>query len=207
MVSKASEDLPEPDRPVNTTSWSRGMATSMFLRLCSRAPRIAITRASPGFLPGTFVHGTLARAIAPAATVVGSLGAIIRNVVRTGAFRQSPRGARIGGGDNRKIRRRTRSKKQRAGARPAPAQVFEAAALPLRVRSGSSRRPRTMLALNVTSLATPQVRRAAGRLAEIDIEIFDLGRPGAHEGVFDAAAGGPTDLRLRSPMRRRAASS
>src|SRR5450631_14262 len=48
MVSNAKEDLPEPDRPVNTTNWSRGMATSIFLRLCSRAPRIAITRASPG---------------------------------------------------------------------------------------------------------------------------------------------------------------
>src|SRR6478609_11594870 len=44
MVSKASEDLPEPDRPVNTTSLSRGISTSMFLRLCSRAPRIVIAR-------------------------------------------------------------------------------------------------------------------------------------------------------------------
>src|SRR5262245_27770732 len=40
MVSKASEDLPEPDRPVSTTNWSRGRSRSMFLRLCSRAPRI-----------------------------------------------------------------------------------------------------------------------------------------------------------------------
>src|SRR5215472_8302225 len=46
MVSKASEDLPEPDSPVNTTNWSRGMATSTFLRLCSRAPRMVIWRAS-----------------------------------------------------------------------------------------------------------------------------------------------------------------
>src|SRR5215510_9409368 len=46
MVSKASEDLPEPERPVNTTSRSRGIATSIFLRLCSRAPRIVIWRAS-----------------------------------------------------------------------------------------------------------------------------------------------------------------
>src|ERR1700681_3915243 len=44
MVSKASEDLPEPDRPVNTTSRSRGISRSTFLRLCSRAPRIEITR-------------------------------------------------------------------------------------------------------------------------------------------------------------------
>lgn len=39
MVSKASEDLPEPERPVMTTSLSRGMSRSMPLRLCSRAPR------------------------------------------------------------------------------------------------------------------------------------------------------------------------
>src|SRR3954465_1665648 len=38
MVSKASDDLPEPDSPVITTSASRGMATVMSLRLCSRAP-------------------------------------------------------------------------------------------------------------------------------------------------------------------------
>src|SRR5688500_16417278 len=42
MVSKASEDLPDPDSPVITTSWSRGSSTSMFLRLCSRAPRTMI---------------------------------------------------------------------------------------------------------------------------------------------------------------------
>src|ERR1700742_198018 len=44
MVSNASEDLPEPDSPVNTTSLSRGISTSTFLRLCSRAPRMRIAR-------------------------------------------------------------------------------------------------------------------------------------------------------------------
>src|SRR5258706_14957293 len=44
MVSKASDDLPEPDRPVKTTSRSRGISRSTFLRLCSRAPRIVIAR-------------------------------------------------------------------------------------------------------------------------------------------------------------------
>src|SRR5205085_9487125 len=39
MVSKASEDLPEPERPVITVSVSRGISTSISLRLCSRAPR------------------------------------------------------------------------------------------------------------------------------------------------------------------------
>src|SRR5438552_5682832 len=42
MVSKASDDLPEPESPVKTTSLSRGMESVMFLRLCSRAPRIVI---------------------------------------------------------------------------------------------------------------------------------------------------------------------
>src|SRR5579864_3158885 len=44
MVSKASEDLPDPDSPVMTTSLSRGIETSTFFRLCSRAPRTRISR-------------------------------------------------------------------------------------------------------------------------------------------------------------------
>src|ERR1700744_6616729 len=40
MVSKASEDLPEPESPVITVSVSRGISTSIFFRLCSRAPRM-----------------------------------------------------------------------------------------------------------------------------------------------------------------------
>src|SRR5215471_17322558 len=39
MVSNASDDLPDPESPVSTTKLSRGMSTSMFFRLCSRAPR------------------------------------------------------------------------------------------------------------------------------------------------------------------------
>src|SRR5215208_5996015 len=42
MVSKASDDLPEPDRPVMTTSESRGSSTVTSLRLCSRAPATTI---------------------------------------------------------------------------------------------------------------------------------------------------------------------
>src|SRR5436305_3213999 len=42
MVSKASEDLPEPESPVKTISLSRGIERVTFLRLCSRAPRIVI---------------------------------------------------------------------------------------------------------------------------------------------------------------------
>src|SRR5579875_671754 len=42
MVSKARLLLPEPERPVMTTSLSRGMVTSIFFKLCSRAPRMTI---------------------------------------------------------------------------------------------------------------------------------------------------------------------
>src|SRR6185369_14963019 len=38
IVSKAREDLPEPERPVITVNRSRGISTLMFLRLCWRAP-------------------------------------------------------------------------------------------------------------------------------------------------------------------------
>lgn len=39
MVSNAREDLPDPDRPVKTTSASRGRSSETSFRLCSRAPR------------------------------------------------------------------------------------------------------------------------------------------------------------------------
>src|SRR5690606_13459615 len=47
MVSKASEDLPDPDRPVKTMSESRGRSSETFLRLCSRAPRTMRRSATP----------------------------------------------------------------------------------------------------------------------------------------------------------------
>src|SRR5688572_17810110 len=52
MVSKASDDFPEPDKPVITTSRCRGMSTSMFLRLWTRAPRTAIQSWAMDLLPG-----------------------------------------------------------------------------------------------------------------------------------------------------------
>src|ERR1700689_2105104 len=48
MVSKAREDLPEPLSPVITVKVLRGISTSIFLRLCWRAPctvmRVSISR-------------------------------------------------------------------------------------------------------------------------------------------------------------------
>src|SRR5437763_7969725 len=42
MVSKASEDLPEPDTPVTTVSFSMGIENETFFRLLTRAPRTLI---------------------------------------------------------------------------------------------------------------------------------------------------------------------
>src|ERR1035438_3757719 len=39
MVSKASDDLPDPETPVTTVSWLWGISKSIFLRLWTRAPR------------------------------------------------------------------------------------------------------------------------------------------------------------------------
>ena len=39
-MSKAREDLPEPETPVKTMRRSRGSSRSMFLRLCCLAPRM-----------------------------------------------------------------------------------------------------------------------------------------------------------------------
>src|SRR5437764_10317042 len=39
IVSNASDDLPEPDRPVNTTREPLGSSRETSFRLCSRAPR------------------------------------------------------------------------------------------------------------------------------------------------------------------------
>src|ERR1017187_3040673 len=42
MVSNASDDLPDPDTPVITVSFSWGIESEMFLRLWTRAPWIRI---------------------------------------------------------------------------------------------------------------------------------------------------------------------
>src|SRR5713101_5918528 len=42
MVSKASEDFPDPDTPVITVKRLCGIASEMSFRLCTRAPRISM---------------------------------------------------------------------------------------------------------------------------------------------------------------------
>src|SRR5678815_714156 len=42
VYKRQSDDFPEPDSPVMTTRRWRGMSTSIFLRLWTRAPRTAI---------------------------------------------------------------------------------------------------------------------------------------------------------------------
>src|SRR5690554_260113 len=55
MVSKARDDLPLPLRPVITVSASRGMATSIFFRLCTRAPYTCIWSVSDVILTKTMI--------------------------------------------------------------------------------------------------------------------------------------------------------
>src|SRR3990172_5512147 len=56
MVSKAREDFPEPDNPVNTINRLRGSSSETFFRLCSRAPLMTIDSADIGPSPGEGVR-------------------------------------------------------------------------------------------------------------------------------------------------------
>src|SRR5713226_4001328 len=69
IVSKASDDLPDPDRPVNTTSLSRGIDSVTFLRLCSRAPRIVIWSVGIRTLRYSFSRATANVALAVATSL------------------------------------------------------------------------------------------------------------------------------------------
>src|SRR6202035_5401055 len=103
MVSKASEDLPEPDRPVNTTSRSRGISRSISLRLCSRAPRMAMTRGSRAFLVGSLAGRFLSKRSFigkwlpfPRPAAAGYRARIKPNIVRTQGFCQGGAAAILG---------------------------------------------------------------------------------------------------------------
>ena len=47
-MSKASDDLPEPESPVTTTRRFKGMFRSMFFRLFTRAPLMMICVGASG---------------------------------------------------------------------------------------------------------------------------------------------------------------
>src|SRR3989344_2514443 len=49
MVSKAKDDFPEPESPVNTTILFRGISTAMFFKLWVRAPFTMILLPSSRF--------------------------------------------------------------------------------------------------------------------------------------------------------------
>src|SRR5271167_3934174 len=59
MVSKARDDLPEPESPVKTTSLSRGISRWTSWRLCSRAPRTTIRSTIERRLPACCDHRLL----------------------------------------------------------------------------------------------------------------------------------------------------
>src|SRR3970040_1463082 len=58
MVSKASEDLPDPLTPVTTVIWLCGISKSMFLRLWTRQPRTH-TASEEGAWPAGSLPDTL----------------------------------------------------------------------------------------------------------------------------------------------------
>src|SRR5215210_3511140 len=71
MVSKASDDLPLPERPVTTTRTSRGSETVMFFRLCSRAPWTTIRLSAIFCSP--LLSSSLGKYTAPAREAKGSI--------------------------------------------------------------------------------------------------------------------------------------
>src|SRR3954454_5951787 len=87
MVSNARLDLPEPDRPVNTISASRGRSRLTSRRLCSRAPRTIKRSAtgsqhtSGGSSDGRHAHATCALRQFPA--VAGAAARRLRRVADT----------------------------------------------------------------------------------------------------------------------------
>src|SRR6476646_10634951 len=207
MVSKASEDLPEPDRPVNTTNWSRGMATSIFLRLCSRAPRIVIWRVS--LRAGLLLRSAMGRAMRPVTGPVmrpvagpghgtwswdlsgkdaptaprnaGPLGPARRNVVRTMPFCQYATAIAV---ENCQQKRPARGRPFCSGfAQP----WRRIGALPELIVHAEP----DDVDLVACCRARSADRGATGGIAKIGIKIFDLRRPGSENCVFDAEARGP----------------
>ena len=101
MVSKASEDLPEPESPVNTTSWSRGISTIDVLEIVLAR---AADRDHAGALEEPAHAGERRGRLLSKRSFMRSVGAVqryraqrpdaahrradSRNVVRTGVFRQ-----------------------------------------------------------------------------------------------------------------------
>src|SRR5919112_588479 len=71
IVSKASELLPLPERPVTTTISSRGRETVTFFRLCSRAPRTTIRFSAISYHP--FSSLLLRKYTAPAREAKGEI--------------------------------------------------------------------------------------------------------------------------------------
>jgi hypothetical protein len=138
MVSKASDDLPEPLGPVMTTSLSRGIEQATFLRLCWRAPRtvmrsmrpMAIARRAargPWRTPevaGSQVAMTRERT-AIALVLAGSAVAAVA-LVSLGPPRPAPRAARRRPVGARGARRRRERPAEAHGRRCAPhARVVE----------------------------------------------------------------------------------
>src|SRR6516165_8847161 len=87
MVSKASDDFPEPEIPVKTMSRSRGSRSVTSLRLCSRAPWIVRSllvgsaATASAYRPGRTVERMFGRGAAPALPDRAQLAAQLGDLV------------------------------------------------------------------------------------------------------------------------------
>ena len=94
MVSKASEDLPEPETPETTVSFPWGMEQSTFFRLWVRAPRMMISSVKE--IPGACIMG---EALERSGGFEKKLSSLIIEGQRGGMFRGAglPRRAGVAG--------------------------------------------------------------------------------------------------------------
>ena len=89
-------DLPEPLRPVMTTILSRGIASEIFLRLCSRAPWMAMERLRwPKIFRGTQCPARSVRRLAERLfSSAQERFVVVRQIVAERSFRRSAETAR-----------------------------------------------------------------------------------------------------------------
>src|SRR6185312_2956903 len=168
------------------------MVTSMFLRLCSRAPRMVMLRLSLVF--GRSGIGTLRTEMRPPLRLSAAAAewlCVFRNVGRTEAVCQPVRWI---------VHAIHRCKaKGRRNRRPPQPDVPASRRGRRFVRSEAvvhADADHVGLVGDLGVRTAAAGRRVAGDVAEIGVEVFELRRPVRHERPFDAGAGDPAELGL-----------